>query len=36
MKEAEAAELAGSLATCHAIIRLTIGVGVDEEDGKRT
>ena len=36
MKEAEAAERAGSVATCQAIIRNTIGVGVEEEDRKRT
>ncbi|RZC75172.1 hypothetical protein C5167_050644 [Papaver somniferum] len=35
MKEAEAAERAGSVLTCQAIIRNTIGVGV-EEDRKRT
>ncbi|CAM8891011.1 unnamed protein product [Rhodiola kirilowii] len=36
MKEAEAAERAGSVATCQAIIHSTIGVGVEEEDRKRT
>lgn len=36
MKEAEAAERAGSVATCQAIIRNTIGVGVEDEDRKRT
>nr|XP_010918430.1 protein STABILIZED1 [Elaeis guineensis]XP_010918431.1 protein STABILIZED1 [Elaeis guineensis] len=36
MKEAEAAERAGSIATCQAIIHHTIGVGVEEEDRKRT
>ncbi|KAF6154521.1 hypothetical protein GIB67_028413 [Kingdonia uniflora] len=36
MKEAEAAERAGSVATCHAIIRNTIGIGVEELDRKRT
>ncbi|GFS41109.1 pre-mRNA splicing factor-like protein [Actinidia rufa] len=36
MKEAEAAERAGSVATCQAIIHNTIGVGVEEEDRKRT
>ncbi|KAI3940978.1 hypothetical protein MKW92_005708 [Papaver armeniacum] len=36
MKEAEAAERAGSVLTCQAIIRNTIGVGVEEEDRKRT
>ncbi|KAK9950901.1 hypothetical protein M0R45_006367 [Rubus argutus] len=36
MKEAEAAERAGSVATCQAIIRNTIGIGVEEEDRKRT
>ncbi|XP_010522629.1 PREDICTED: protein STABILIZED1 [Tarenaya hassleriana] len=36
MKEAEAAERAGSVATCQAIIKNTIGVGVEEEDRKRT
>ncbi|XP_073001008.1 protein STABILIZED1 [Typha latifolia] len=36
MKEAEAAERAGSILTCQAIIKNTIGVGVEEEDRKRT
>ncbi|KAL9380019.1 hypothetical protein Peur_028501 [Populus x canadensis] len=36
MKEAEAAERAGSVATCQAIIKNTIGIGVEEEDRKRT
>ncbi|KAL3632313.1 Protein STABILIZED1 [Castilleja foliolosa] len=36
MKEAEAAERAGSVETCQAIIRNTIEVGVEEEDRKRT
>ncbi|KAG5524214.1 hypothetical protein RHGRI_031023 [Rhododendron griersonianum] len=36
MKEAEAAERAGSVATCHAIIHNTIGVRVEEEDRKKT
>ncbi|KAG6541752.1 hypothetical protein Mapa_016764 [Marchantia paleacea] len=36
MKEAEAAERAGSVATCRAIIRSTVGIGVEEEDRKRT
>ncbi|KAL5974512.1 Protein STABILIZED1 [Asimina triloba] len=36
MKEAEAAERAGSIVTCQAIIRNTIGIGVEEEDRKRT
>lgn len=36
MKEAEAAERAGSVATCQAIIANTIGIGVEEEDRKRT
>ncbi|KAI3852397.1 hypothetical protein MKX03_018877 [Papaver bracteatum] len=36
MKESEAAERAGSVLTCQAIIRNTIGVGVEEEDRKRT
>jgi pre-mRNA-processing factor 6 len=36
MKEAEAAERAGSVATCRAIIGNTIGIGVEEEDRKRT
>ncbi|GKU90928.1 hypothetical protein SLEP1_g4869 [Rubroshorea leprosula] len=36
MKEAEAAERAGSVATCQAIIRNTIGIGVEDEDRKRT
>ncbi|KAG0458763.1 hypothetical protein HPP92_021891 [Vanilla planifolia] len=36
MKEAEAAERAESVATCQAIISNTIGIGVEEEDRKRT
>uniref|UniRef100_A0A0C9S9J4 TSA: Wollemia nobilis Ref_Wollemi_Transcript_239_3443 transcribed RNA sequence n=1 Tax=Wollemia nobilis TaxID=56998 RepID=A0A0C9S9J4_9CONI len=36
MKEAEAAERAGSVVTCQAIIRNTIAIGVEEEDRKRT
>lgn len=36
MKEAEAAERAGSVVTCNAIISNTIGIGVEEEDRKRT
>jgi pre-mRNA-processing factor 6 len=36
LKEAEAAERAGSVATCNAIISNTIGIGVEEEDRKRT
>ncbi|KAK9276058.1 hypothetical protein L1049_005589 [Liquidambar formosana] len=36
MKEAEAAERAGSVETCQAIIRNTIGIGVEEQDRKRT
>ncbi|KAJ0976730.1 hypothetical protein J5N97_012204 [Dioscorea zingiberensis] len=36
MKEAEAAERAGSIVTCQAIIKNTIGIGVEEEDRKRT
>ncbi|KAF9608364.1 hypothetical protein IFM89_009483 [Coptis chinensis] len=36
MKEAEAAERAGSVATCQAIIRNTIGIGVEDIDRKRT
>ncbi|KAG6650223.1 hypothetical protein CIPAW_06G027000 [Carya illinoinensis] len=36
MKEAEAAERAGSVVTCQAIIANTIGIGVEEEDRKRT
>lgn len=36
MKEAEAAERAGSVVTCRAIISNTIGIGVEEEDRKRT
>ncbi|XP_058213697.1 protein STABILIZED1-like [Rhododendron vialii] len=36
MKEAEAAERAGSVATCQAIVHNTIGVGVEDEDRKRT
>ncbi|XP_077241716.1 protein STABILIZED1-like [Tasmannia lanceolata] len=36
MKEAEAAERAGSVVTCQAIIHHTIGIGVEDEDRKRT
>ncbi|KNA11512.1 hypothetical protein SOVF_134540 [Spinacia oleracea] len=36
MREAEAAERAGSVFTCQAIIKHTVGVGVEEEDRKRT
>ncbi|RVX20239.1 Protein STABILIZED 1 [Vitis vinifera] len=36
MKEAEAAERAGSVASCQAIVHNTIGIGVEEEDRKRT
>uniref|UniRef100_A0A1J3G438 Protein STABILIZED1 n=1 Tax=Noccaea caerulescens TaxID=107243 RepID=A0A1J3G438_NOCCA len=36
MSEAEASERAGSVATCQAIITNTIGIGVEEEDRKRT
>ncbi|KAJ7567210.1 hypothetical protein O6H91_02G136900 [Diphasiastrum complanatum] len=36
MKEAEAAERAGSVVTSQAIIHSTIGIGVEEEDRKRT
>ncbi|XP_078440246.1 pre-mRNA splicing factor-like protein [Wolffia australiana] len=36
LREAEAAERAGSVATCQAIVRCTVGVGVEEEDRKRT
>ncbi|GAV70443.1 PRP1_N domain-containing protein/TPR_14 domain-containing protein [Cephalotus follicularis] len=36
MKEAEASERAGSVVTCRAIISNTIGIGVEEEDRKRT
>lgn len=36
MREAEASERAGSVATCQAIIKNTIGIGVEEEDRKRT
>uniref|UniRef100_A0A0E0IUQ8 PRP1 splicing factor N-terminal domain-containing protein n=2 Tax=Oryza TaxID=4527 RepID=A0A0E0IUQ8_ORYNI len=36
LKEAEAAERAGSVLTCQAIVKSTIGIGVDEEDRKRT
>ncbi|KAL9457717.1 hypothetical protein AB3S75_006712 [Citrus x aurantiifolia] len=36
MKEAEVAERAGSVITCQAIIKNTIGIGVEEEDRKRT
>ncbi|KAI8553725.1 hypothetical protein RHMOL_Rhmol05G0038900 [Rhododendron molle] len=36
MKEAEAAERAGYVATCQAIVHNTIRVGVEDEDRKRT
>ncbi|KAG7615011.1 unnamed protein product [Arabidopsis thaliana] len=36
MSEAEACERVGSVATCQAIIKNTIGIGVEEEDRKRT
>ncbi|KMT04885.1 hypothetical protein BVRB_7g170520 [Beta vulgaris subsp. vulgaris] len=36
MKEAEAAERAGSVVTCQAIVKHTVGIGVEEEDRKRT
>ncbi|GJM91116.1 hypothetical protein PR202_ga07460 [Eleusine coracana subsp. coracana] len=36
LKEAEAAERAGSVLTCQAIVKNTIGIGVDDEDRKRT
>ncbi|KAI8545948.1 hypothetical protein RHMOL_Rhmol07G0077300 [Rhododendron molle] len=36
MKEVEAAERAGSVATCQAIVHNTIRVGVEDEDRKRT
>ncbi|CAL0332905.1 unnamed protein product [Lupinus luteus] len=36
MKEAEAAERAGSVVICQAIIHDTTGIGVEEEDRKRT
>ncbi|XP_057534911.1 protein STABILIZED1 [Amaranthus tricolor] len=36
MREAEASERAGSVVTCQAIIKHTVGIGVEEEDRKRT
>lgn len=36
LKEAENAEKTNAVATCQAIVRETIGVGVEEEDRKRT
>ncbi|CAL5094896.1 unnamed protein product [Urochloa decumbens] len=36
LKEAEAVEHAGSVLTCQAIVKNTIGIGVDDEDQKRT
>ncbi|XXG84308.1 hypothetical protein AAC387_Pa10g1847 [Persea americana] len=36
MKEAEAAERAGSVVTCQAIIQNTVGIGVEEEDCEMT
>eukprot|EP00456_Euglypha_rotunda_P010868 TRINITY_DN12793_c0_g1_i4.p1 TRINITY_DN12793_c0_g1~~TRINITY_DN12793_c0_g1_i4.p1 ORF type:complete len:148 (-),score=38.95 TRINITY_DN12793_c0_g1_i4:18-461(-) len=34
--EAETAEKAGSIMTCQAIVRATIGIGVDDQDRKNT
>ena len=36
MKDVEATERAGSVATCNPIISNTIGIGVEEEDRKAT
>ncbi|CAD6332718.1 unnamed protein product [Miscanthus lutarioriparius] len=36
LKEAEAAERAGSVLTCQSIVKNTIGIGVEDEDRKRT
>ncbi|RLN28236.1 protein STABILIZED1 [Panicum miliaceum] len=36
LKEAEAAERAGSVLTCQAFVKNTIGIGVNDEDRKRT
>ncbi|CAD6271047.1 unnamed protein product [Miscanthus lutarioriparius] len=36
LKEAEAVERAGSVLTCQAIVKNTIGIGVEDEDRKRT
>lgn len=36
LKEAQTAEKGGSLAVCSALVRSTIGAGVEEEDRKRT
>eukprot|EP01116_Phalansterium_solitarium_P020812 TRINITY_DN6254_c0_g1_i1.p1 TRINITY_DN6254_c0_g1~~TRINITY_DN6254_c0_g1_i1.p1 ORF type:complete len:925 (-),score=402.90 TRINITY_DN6254_c0_g1_i1:208-2982(-) len=36
LKEAEAAEAAGAPVTCNALVHETVGLGVDDEDRKRT
>lgn len=35
-QDAEECDKAGSVATCQAVIRAVIGIGIDEEDRKRT
>lgn len=36
LQDAEECDKAGSVATCQAVIRAVIGIGIDEEDRKRT
>lgn len=36
LKDAEECDKAGSVATCQAVIRAVIGIGIEEEDRKHT
>lgn len=36
MQDAEECDKAGSVATCQAVIRAVIGIGIEEEDRKHT
>lgn len=36
MQDAEECDKAGSVATCQAVIRAVIGIGIEEEDCKHT
>lgn len=36
LQDAEECDKAGSVATCQAVIRAVIGIGIDEEDRKHT
>ena len=36
MKDAESCDAGGSIATCQAIIRTIVGIGVEDEDRKAT